>query len=347
MDVILAGYNVDSSIPGLEREAATPETLSAAYARISRDPRPVTELRKSAREEVEKARRSNRTIVFEYGHGSVAEHAVFNLDVLGVSRLATEALQSFRLASFTEKSQRYVLLHRDWIVPEELPDSEATAFRGYLECLFGSYEKIYELLLESGRDEARAREDARYCLPLAATCQMGVTMNAREVEHAVRRLSAHPLAEVRELARRMFEQCSSIAPSLFLFTEPTAVDRFALERTPCGADHGDVALYSGSDDSEIGSYLLSRRTGRSQSYCRNQWEEAGDEARAGVFGEALEGLRLHDTLPRCWELAVFRFELRLSSSAFAQLKRHRMATLLPCSYSADLGVTTPPCIMAH
>ena len=38
-----------------KREDVTPETLSAAYARISRDPRPINELRKAAREEVEKA----------------------------------------------------------------------------------------------------------------------------------------------------------------------------------------------------------------------------------------------------------------------------------------------------
>ncbi len=48
----------------LERDNWTPETLSAAYARISRDPRPVTDLRGVAREEVDAARRSNETIIF-------------------------------------------------------------------------------------------------------------------------------------------------------------------------------------------------------------------------------------------------------------------------------------------
>jgi hypothetical protein len=45
---------------------------------------------------VERARSSNRTIVFGLGHHSVAEHAVFNFDILGCSRLAIEALDPVR-----------------------------------------------------------------------------------------------------------------------------------------------------------------------------------------------------------------------------------------------------------
>ena len=62
MDVILAGYNIDYEIirriaaEHPERQDLTPETVAAAYARISRNPRPVNELRTLARGEVEKAR---------------------------------------------------------------------------------------------------------------------------------------------------------------------------------------------------------------------------------------------------------------------------------------------------
>ena len=96
MNILLAGYNLDYDLirklkekSGLQQDL-TPETISAAYARISRNPKPVNELRELARDEVEKARSSNRNIVFEMGHSSVAEHAVFNIDVIGVSRLLVE-----------------------------------------------------------------------------------------------------------------------------------------------------------------------------------------------------------------------------------------------------------------
>ncbi|MBW2559006.1 MAG: hypothetical protein JRD69_09300, partial [Deltaproteobacteria bacterium] len=61
MKVILAGHNVDyevikecrasleNALSGYGSESLTPETISAAYARISRNPLPVNELRKIAR----------------------------------------------------------------------------------------------------------------------------------------------------------------------------------------------------------------------------------------------------------------------------------------------------------
>ncbi len=129
MHVILAGYNVDREVieelkkSSPSREDVTPEILSASYARISRDPRPVNELRAVARAEVEKARRSNQNIIFKMGHHSVAEHAVFNFDIIGVSRLAVEEIEKFRLCSYTEKSQRYITLKDDLFIPEEIKNS--------------------------------------------------------------------------------------------------------------------------------------------------------------------------------------------------------------------------------
>ncbi len=68
MRVLLAGFNVDKEVlddmvktSGV-REDVTPETFSAAYARISRDPREIDVIRKSAREEVERTRRSKSAI---------------------------------------------------------------------------------------------------------------------------------------------------------------------------------------------------------------------------------------------------------------------------------------------
>ena len=129
MKIILAGYNLDyGAISAFktdhqDMDCLTPETIAAAYARISRDPRPVNELREIAMMEVEKSRQSNRNIVFAMGHSSIAEHALFNIDVLGVSRLLVEDIERSRLASFTEKSQRYVLLEDDFVVPREITDA--------------------------------------------------------------------------------------------------------------------------------------------------------------------------------------------------------------------------------
>ena len=82
MKVNLAGFNIDAEIlaEDINYESKTPETIAAAYARISRENKPVDELRKIARHDIEKSRQSNKTIVYDMGHNSIAEHAVFNLD---------------------------------------------------------------------------------------------------------------------------------------------------------------------------------------------------------------------------------------------------------------------------
>jgi flavin-dependent thymidylate synthase len=212
MKVVLAGYNVDREALDEARRAAparldlTPETLSASYARISRDARPVDELRRAARAEVDKARRSNQAIIFKMGHHSVAEHAVFNFDIMGVSRLAIEEIEKFRLVSFTEKSQRYITLGRDFVVPEEIVragrrDAFVKTVKAQNALYHDLYARLRPFVFDQNRDldadpkkhtllEGWAKEDARYIVSLATEGQLGLTVNARNLEFMIRRFAA-------------------------------------------------------------------------------------------------------------------------------------------------------------
>ena len=226
MKIALAGYNLDSTVieelkkTSPERSDVTPETLSAAYARISRDPRPIGELRKAAREEVEKARKSNQAIIFKMGHHSVAEHAVFNFDVLDVSRLAIESIEHFRLCSFTEKSQRYITLADDFVLPEEIKEAGFTdQFKAVIGLQNGFYHKANDLLkanvfrkhADLAKDpknnsllEGWAKEDARYITSLATQGQLGLTLNARNLELMVRRFASSDLSEVKQIGGEIY-----------------------------------------------------------------------------------------------------------------------------------------------
>ena len=339
MEVRLAGFNTDA-----ENRSSTPETLSAAYARISRDPRPIGLLRREAAVEVERARESNRRIVFGYGHGSVAEHAFFNFDILDLSRLAAEAVQSFRLASFTEKSQRYIRLDRDWVVPEEVPSALRDEWTASLEGLFGLYGRACRALEQAGLPDGRAREDARYLLPLATSCQMGMSLNARELEHMIRRLSAHPLAEVRRLSSLLLDAAEGVAPSLLRHLEPVEMDRLAWEHPEAGhmEPSHQVALVRGDGDDVVGARLLQREEGGGLADARRGWSGLESVHRRRLFDSVLGSLGPYDALPREWELASFTFEVVVSASAYAQLKRHRMSTQLVSSYSPALGLRLPP-----
>ncbi|NOY07952.1 MAG: FAD-dependent thymidylate synthase, partial [Spirochaetes bacterium] len=191
MHIALAGINIDTILlekikTSLGEEAAglTPETLSASYARISRSQKTIRAIRENAVKEVEKARSSNKKIIFEMGHASVAEHAVMNFDVSGISRYAVEFIENFRLASFTEKSQRYVLFKEEYKVPKEILDGKyEKEYRSTIHTLASIYSEIYEKLNARGIGEESAKEDSRYATSLAALTQFGMTINARNLEY--------------------------------------------------------------------------------------------------------------------------------------------------------------------
>ena len=376
MEIRLAGYNVESEIleqiPATD-EPLTPEVISAAYARISRSAKDIRSLRQQARQDVQKARGSNKTIIFKMGHHSVAEHAVFNFDIVGVSRLALEEIEKFRLVSYTEKSQRYVTLEGDYVLPVEISDSAARKkFIDTVELQNAFYKKAFAILKEylfdtypthletkAGRHEVEgwAKEDARYILSLATQGQVGVTINARNLEHLFRRFSLSSRGEVREIGKIMFSQVEKIAPSLILFPEPSRFEtqlkdsfkKVVLETFPLPAEKerekpgkGPVILdYTHhADEMILASFLTLYGTMEYQAAYKTV-EKLSPVEKENLFRELFNDMEFFDAPPREFELPDFTFQAVISASNFAQLKRHRIATLLTGDYDIDFGNTIP------
>jgi len=378
MKVILAGYNIDSKvIEELKRNSSprddiTPETLSASYARISRDPRPIDELRAVARAEVERARRSNRNIIFRMGHHSVAEHAVFNFDIIGVSRLALEEIEKFRLCSYTEKSQRYVTLRDDFLVPEEIKKTGLMKiFIDTIKIQNVLYHKLYKRLkphiLYKYEDMARdpkkhamldgwAKEDARYVVSLATQGQVGMTLNARNLEFLIRRFSSKKLAELRELNEKIYELAKEVAPSIILFTEANDFDAKTYEELEERAkklvgpekEAEDkvvqlIAFTPDADDRLIAA-LLHTSTSQSYAACYEKAKRLSPEEKKDFLKLAFQYMEFYDFVLREFEYVDLTFDLVVSATCFAQLKRHRMATLTTQEYNPEFGMTIPPSI---
>jgi flavin-dependent thymidylate synthase len=407
MKILLAGYNLDYDIIRTLKEKSgfqqdlTPETISAAYARISRSPKPVNELREISREEVDKARQSNRNIVFEMGHSSVAEHAVFNIDVIGVSRLLVEEIEKFRLCSFTEKSQRYVLFNKDFVIPEEIKQTNLTdLFTSTVETQNEYYHELYEKLrpyifdkyndlAENAANksmlEGWAKEDARYAISMATQTQLGMTINARNLELMLRRLAALNLAEAQEYSNQLYSVTKEIAPSLIRYTQATNYDQFTkqnllnqpyqlylemsdydlltkqnlrrhtsdfLKHHPSKKERSKnlpsvkMVFCSESADSKAMAALLFSSSDISYSQCLSQALSMSTEEKKSLFKTAFANLQAHDAVLRELENVDLQFELVLSASCFAQLKRHRMSTIITQEYNPQLGVTVPPSIKA-
>jgi len=380
LKVTLAGFNLDTETlrelaeaaydhgEPPPRESLTPETISAAYARISRNPADIGELRKISRNAVEKARKSNETIVFGLGHSSVAEHATFNLDIVGMSRFAVESIERHRLASFTEKSQRYIKLDGDIVIPPEIEEAGFREdFLGLIERQNRVYFELHPRLTEyftpicekneeadpQRAAEALASEDARYVVSLATLSQFGMTLNARTLETVLRDSLAHPLKEVNEFGKQLRQTVHGIAPSLIKYVNSTVYeqDQFArtlfwpFERTP---SMEDVRLLSHTPEGElhvIASMLVNRQN-RSWNSAMEQTRKMEVEERLAMIHDTLRHGQHWDPPPREFEMADFTFELSLSAAAFGQLKRHRMATQILGPYDPALGWTTPDSVEA-
>ncbi len=362
MIVKIAGYNIDKSLIETlpNQNIATPETISAAYARISRSKKSVTELREVALDEVEKARTSNENIIFEMGHSSVAEHAVFNFDIIGVSRYLVETIQRTRLASFTEKSQRYVTLDGDYIVPQEI---KGTTLEKDFKNIVAMQINLYDHLYESGKEfleknrfagtqkelYGKAKEDARYVLPLATETQLGMTINARSISKLLRRLDALDLAEANELKQNIESQVKDIAPSLIRYTSASEYEKNILDSLP-NIEHEhkviDCALIKAPKhaDREILKSMAFEKYGLSDKALTEWVNSLEENDKSTIFDSLFELMKPFDTAPRSFEIADFVFEFSISSCCFGQLKRHRMNTILRSDYHPDFGFVIPPLI---
>lgn len=179
----------------------------------------------------------------EMGHGSPTEHASFTFAIEGVSRSLTHQLVRHRLASYSQKSQRYVTEGQfDYIVPPEIAAISEAKSR-YIQAMTEAqkaYDDLAEMLIEkhekdlmaqgltekqaASKAEKKGIEDARYVLPNGCETKIVVTMNARELVHFFNhRCCNRAQWEIRECATQMLKLVQAVAPTLFKNAGPNCV----------------------------------------------------------------------------------------------------------------------------
>ncbi|HHY27545.1 MAG TPA: FAD-dependent thymidylate synthase [Desulfitobacterium dehalogenans] len=192
-----------------------PEKVIAAAARLCYSPDPVPELMEQLDEErvanfVQKLR--------SMGHLSPFEHVSFQFSIDGVSRALSHQLVRHRIASYSQRSQRYVKEEGfDFVTPPTIRRNPQALER--FENVMATLQEEYQALLAMV-----PAEDARYILPNACTTSLMATFNARSLmnffEH---RTCMRAQWEIRILAQRMLELVREVAPNVFGQAGPTCV----------------------------------------------------------------------------------------------------------------------------
>lgn len=201
------------------------------------------------------------------GHESPMEHVSFTFGIEGISRACSHQLVRHRIASYSQKSQRYVNESGfEFITPPAIEnDSAAKAeFDAQMQNILESYNKIADILtkshtaefVEQGMSEAdalkkakkMAYEDARFVLPNACETKIVVTMNVRSLFNFFKhRCCNRAQWEIKAVADEMLRLCSEVAPHIFKNAGPSCVmsGRCPEGKMSCGKMGEVVAKYKG------------------------------------------------------------------------------------------------------
>jgi len=161
--------------------------------------------------------------VLKLGHFSVLEHVSATFRITGVSRALSHQLVRHRMASYSQRSQRYVS-EKDfgYVVPPSIAEKDEArdVFDGAIDGAREAYRRLIEL--------KAPREDARFVLPNAVETELVMTANMREFRH-IFELRCHRTAqwEIRSMAIQMLEVLKKELPAVFADFEISEDGSFA------------------------------------------------------------------------------------------------------------------------
>ena len=139
--------------------------------------------------------------VLSSGHHSIAEHITFTYGINGVSRSLLAQITRHRLCTFSVQSQRYCCFagkQFDYVIPPEIAKNEELT-KGYVEFMKHA-KRTYDYLIDAGIKA----EDARFVLPNAATTNITVSTNLRNLMHIMGlRLCNRAQWEIRKVFEEM------------------------------------------------------------------------------------------------------------------------------------------------
>ena len=217
--------------------------------------------------------------------------------------------------------------------------------------------KKYSVLAENQKNhnmlEGWAKEDARYITSLATEGQLGMTINARNLEFLFRRFASHPLKEIQAIGSTMFGLVKDVSPSIILFTDPNDYDtkvfpdlqKYFQDKPSKGSfsEIEEVSLYQYTPNADelLVASLMHHATGSGFSKCMEKVKTMSKTQKKEAIKVTFQHMEFFNSPLREFEFLNLLFEVTLSASCFAQLKRHRMSTIVTQEYDPNLRLTIP------
>jgi thymidylate synthase ThyX len=320
-----------------------------------------------------KAKEFHEKWVVGYGHASVAEHAVAHLAVENVSIVASKIIEDTRLASYTEKSTRYVVFDRDkfYRVPCLMASRHAGLYEETCQSLLETYTRLTEPVLravkrETPREEkqtergyetacrAKGCDILRYVLPAATLTNIGVTVNGRTLEHMITKLLSHPLEESREIGSLTKAEAEKIIPTLLKYADfnaytaetHQAMTALASQQLtgwpPEDAPVVSLVRYPEDAEDQLVAAILYGYAAHPFRQVQERVGKLSGEEKTRLIDEYLKRRGRHDQPLRALEHLSYTFDILVDFGAFRDIQRHRMCTQIPQELGPIHGHSTPP-----
>ena len=212
-----------------------PEAVIASAARLCYSNASIDDL--MLKSEDEDKTREYIDMLMSLGHESPVEHCTFTFGIEGISRACSHQLVRHRIASYSQKSQRYVNETQfEYVTPEAIANDPISKdiYDETMELLQGRYDFIRAGLIQgyvkNGMDEKTAEkmanEDARMVLPNACCTSIIVTMNIRSLFNFFKhRCCNRAQWEIRAVANKMLEMCLEVSPNIFKYAGPDCITK--------------------------------------------------------------------------------------------------------------------------
>jgi len=151
------------------------------------------------------------------------------------------------------------------------------------------------------------------------------------------------------------DRAKEVAPSIILFTEANDFDaktygeleekaRAFLEPSSKNTRPVSLVDWTPEADTRLTASFLHTSSSLPYEVCLQKAKHLKLEEKKELLELAFMHMEFYDFPHREFEYVDLTFDLVVSASCFAQLKRHRMATLTAQDYNPELGVTVPPSV---
>ncbi|MBS4014443.1 MAG: FAD-dependent thymidylate synthase [Bacteroidetes bacterium] len=343
----------------------SPEEKAVTFAKCSRSPLSFYEIaEKLSQEEAEKF---NKKWVIDFGHASIAEHAVVSLAVENVSILATKIIEDNRFASFTEKSTRYQVFEKNkYYFPLKIKNSKfADLYQKTIESLMNfyldSFNKIFEIVKKENpikdgavtgfylsQIKAKTCDIVRSALPLATLTNLGMTINARSLGHLIVKMFSHSLDEAKEIAQELKDTTIGQLPSLISWTKENEylkknpgeilpiIQKYVLK---IKKSNQEVRLIHHDKEAEnkIIAALIYRFSSKPYWETYRFVQKMDCKEKEKIIEKVLFRRKPMEPVPREFENIFYTFDILIDYGAFRDLQRHRVCTQINQQLTNEYG----------